>query len=57
MVLGSDYDGSIAAALDTSELVALTQALLDTGLSEEVIAKIMGENSLAFLRQWLPAEP
>ncbi|WP_299419567.1 membrane dipeptidase [uncultured Shimia sp.] len=48
--LGSDFDGSVGTAFDTSELAALTQALMDAGLSEVQIRKVMGENMLRVLR-------
>ncbi|SNS47293.1 dipeptidase [Tropicimonas sediminicola] len=52
--LGSDFDGSVATAFDTSELPALTQALLDEGLTEAQIRKVMGENMVRVLRARLP---
>lgn len=52
--LGSDYDGTIEAIFDTSELAALTHELLERGLSENQISKIMGGNMLNFLEQNLP---
>ncbi len=48
--LGSDYDGSVATAFDTSQLAALTQALIEAGLSEAQIRKVMGENMLRVLK-------
>lgn len=48
--LGSDFDGSVATALDTSELAALTHELLAQGLSEDQIRKVMGGNMLRVLR-------
>ena len=48
--LGSDFDGSVATAFDISELPALTQALMDQGLSEAQIAKVMGGNMERLLR-------
>lgn len=54
VALGSDFDGSVTTAMDTSELAALTQALLDAGLSEVQIAKVMGENMVRVLRARLP---
>ncbi|NIY71123.1 amidohydrolase family protein [Marivivens donghaensis] len=48
--LGSDFDGSVETAFDTSELPALTSALLDAGLSEDQVRKVMGENMLRVLR-------
>jgi microsomal dipeptidase-like Zn-dependent dipeptidase len=52
--LGSDYDGSITAGFDTSELVALTHEMLEAGFTETQIRKIMGENMLKFLTENLP---
>lgn len=48
--LGSDFDGSVTTAFDTSELAALTQAMLDAGLTEAQIRKVAGENMLRVLR-------
>lgn len=48
--LGSDFDGSVGTAFDTSELPALTSALLDAGLTEEQVTKIMGGNMVRVLR-------
>ncbi len=52
--LGSDFDGAISTTFDASELAALTQALIDAGLEEPVIAKVMGGNTLRFLAAGLP---
>lgn len=52
--LGSDFDGAVTTELDSSELAAITQALMDTGMSEAVIAKVMGGNMLRYLRETLP---
>lgn len=52
--LGSDFDGSVGTAFDTSELPALTQALMDAGLTEAQIRKVMGENMVRVLRERLP---
>ena len=48
--LGSDFDGSVETAFDTSELPALTHALIEVGLSESDIRKVMGENLIRVLR-------
>ena len=48
--LGSDFDGSVPTGFDTSELAALTSALLAAGVSERQIRKVMGENMLRVLR-------
>jgi microsomal dipeptidase-like Zn-dependent dipeptidase len=52
--LGSDFDGAVETDFDSSELAALTQALRDTGLSEPVIAKVMGGNMMRYLTETLP---
>lgn len=54
--LGSDFDGAVRTRFDVSELPALTQALIDKGMAEPVIAKVMGGNMVRFLGQALPAE-
>lgn len=48
--LGSDYDGSVPVSFDASEMAALTQALMDVGLNEGQIRKVMGENMMRVLR-------
>lgn len=48
--LGSDFDGAVTTTLDTSELAALTQAMLDMGLTEAQIRKVAGENTIRVLR-------
>ncbi len=52
--LGSDYDGGIEAPFDTTGLAKITDALLEEGLSESDIEKIMGGNVLRLLRENLP---
>lgn len=48
--LGSDYDGSVETAFDTSELPALTHALLEAGLTPAQIGKVMGGNMQRVIR-------
>ena len=48
--LGSDFDGSVTTAFDTSKLASLTHALLEVGLDETAIAKVMGGNMVRVLR-------
>lgn len=48
--LGSDYDGSVTVGFDTSELAALTDALLRAGASEAQVRAVMGGNMLRVLR-------
>jgi membrane dipeptidase len=54
VALGSDFDGSITPGFDTSELVAITHELLESGLTEPQIRQVMGENMLRFLQDNLP---
>jgi membrane dipeptidase len=56
IALGSDYDGSITASFDASELAALTDALLADGMSEADIRAVMGENQIRFFLAHLPEE-
>ncbi|MCC8936484.1 dipeptidase [Bradyrhizobium sp. Arg68] len=51
--LGSDFDGSTTTGFDASEIVAVTQALLTAGFSEDDIRKVMGGNVLRVLRAGL----
>lgn len=46
VALGSDYDGATTVRFDTSQLVQVTQALLDEGFSEDDIRRAMGFNAL-----------
>lgn len=48
--LGSDFDGAVTTGFDSSQLVEVTQALVDRGFSEDEIRKVMGGNVLRVLR-------
>ncbi len=54
VALGSDYDGSVTVSFDTSELAAITHELLEQGLPEATIQKVMGENARKFFIRNLP---
>ena len=56
IALGSDFDGAVTSKFDTSELAALTDALLRQGMSEADIRKVMGENQIAYFLRHLPDE-
>ncbi len=56
IALGSDYDGSTEVSFDTSELVVLTQTMLNYGFSEREIRAVMGGNLAWFLANNLPEE-
>lgn len=53
VALGSDYDGTVTTGFDTAELAALTQAMLDIGLTEAQIRKVAGGNMVRVLRDRL----
>jgi len=54
VALGSDFDGSITPGFDTSELVAITHELLESGATESQIRQVMGGNMVLFLQNNLP---
>jgi microsomal dipeptidase-like Zn-dependent dipeptidase len=54
VALGSDYDGAVTVAFDTSELAILTETMLRSGFSENEIRKVMGDNVKRFLLENLP---
>ncbi len=55
--LGSDYDGSVTVEFDTSELAALTDALLRAGATPDQVRAVMGGNMLRVLRARLGTAP
>jgi membrane dipeptidase len=56
VALGSDYDGATTVSFDASQLAVLTQAMLDTGLGEASVRRVLGENALRVLAATLPSE-
>lgn len=54
VALGSDNDGAVRVVFNGSELVRLTQALMDDGFSQSDIAAIMGGNVRDLLLAQLP---
>jgi len=50
VALGSDFDGSVTTRFDTSQLVQVTQALLDEGFTPDEIRAAMGGNALRVIR-------
>jgi membrane dipeptidase len=53
VALGSDYDGATTVRFDTSQLVQVTQALMDAGFTAEEIRAVMGGNAIRVLRAGL----
>jgi len=56
VALGSDYDGTTAVVMDTSELGILTHTMLEQGFTESEISKVMGGNARDFFLENLPQE-
>ena len=54
VALGSDYDGATTEPWDTRGLGLITEGLMGAGFSADDIRRIMGGNTLEFLRQQLP---
>jgi microsomal dipeptidase-like Zn-dependent dipeptidase len=54
IALGSDFDGAVKTNIDATELNAVTDALLRQGMSKVDIAKVMGENQIAYFLKHLP---
>ncbi len=50
IALGSDYDGATTVRFDTSQLVQVTQALLDEGFTPDEVRAAMGGNALRVIR-------
>lgn len=50
VALGSDYDGATTVRFDTSQLVQVTQALLDEGFTPDEVRAVMGGNALRVIR-------
>ncbi len=55
--LGSDYDGATTVRFDTSQLVQVTQALMDEGFTPQEIRAVMGGNALRVIRAGIVPQP
>lgn len=53
VALGSDWDGTVTA-IPANQIAVVTEALVRAGVAHEDIRKVMGGNSIRFLRDWLP---
>ncbi|MFN7972371.1 MAG: dipeptidase [Acidobacteriota bacterium] len=54
VALGSDWDGATSTPFDAEGIVALTDALVSSGWSDDEIGAVMGENAIRFLQANLP---
>ncbi len=57
VALGSDFDGSTTTRFDTSQLMQVTQALLDEGFTPGEVRAVMGGNALRVIRAGLVPMP
>ena len=55
VALGSDFDGAVTTKIDASQMALITDALLDLGMDEETVRKVMGQNQIDFFLAYLPA--
>lgn len=53
--LGSDFDGAVSQPIDASGMVQVTDALLEIGLRDDQVTRVMGGNALRVLADGLPA--
>jgi membrane dipeptidase len=54
VAFGSDFDGAVATAFDSSENAVLVEALLAEGFTPDEVRLALGENALALLAKTLP---
>mgnify|MGYP001429839127 FL=1 len=54
VALGSDFDGAVPVPFDTTGLALIVDALLDRGMGESDIRRVMGENAARVFAEVLP---
>ncbi len=54
VAFGSDFDGAVTVGFDASQIIYMTEALLQEGFTDEEIRSIMGGNVIEFLKENLP---
>ena len=57
VALGSDFDGAVTTRFDSSQIVQVTQALIDIGFTETEIRAVMGGNALRIIKQGIEPLP
>lgn len=57
VALGSDFDGAVTTRFDASQIVQVTQALIDIGFTEAEIRAVMGGNALRLIKQGIEPLP
>ncbi len=56
VALGSDFDGNVQVPFAADNMAQLTTALVEAGLTESQIRKVMGENLIRVLLSNLPTK-
>jgi microsomal dipeptidase-like Zn-dependent dipeptidase len=56
VALGSDFDGAVAQPIDATGMVQITDALLESGFTNDQVAAVMGGNAIRLLADALPAD-
>jgi len=56
VALGTDLDGAVTAPTDITGLPLLTEAMVNSGFTEEETGRVLGGNVLRVLQQILPGE-
>jgi len=54
VALGSDFDGYVSTHFDATGMPAITQAMMDAGMSEQTIGRVLAGNAIRVLRASLP---
>jgi len=55
VALGSDFDGGVSAPFDSSQLNEITQGLVDAGMAESSVKRVLGQNVLDVFSVLLPS--
>jgi microsomal dipeptidase-like Zn-dependent dipeptidase len=56
VAIGSDMDGALRTVIDVAGLPALTDALLESGMSQAVVEGVIGGNAARWLARALPVD-
>jgi membrane dipeptidase len=56
VAIGSDMDGALKMVIDVEGLPGLTDALLESGLDETAVTKVIGGNAVRFLELAVPEQ-
>ena len=57
VAIGSDMDGALKTVIDVEGLPSLASALLDYGLTESTVRKVLGASAASFFERAVPGLP